>query len=211
MATAMKDGPDRWAAHLGSAAKSEITIEVRMIRETAEKIAAREASRIEMLNPGCDDLPRGRSGDGGVESAWAVCGRRARLNRCPAPRSSATSVRHSVRPRSASPARRNLGSGRATVRLSGGFLRLVSTAPEAEELYERIVALARPVGGETPGFPTVSAEELLTGDHAPDLADGPFVVLSAEGPVRGRAEDRIVAWLDAPNPALGDECPRTLL
>lgn len=91
------------------------------------------------------------------------------------------------------------------------FLRLVSTAPEAEELYERIVALARPVDGETPGFPTVSAEELLTGDHAPDLADRPFVVLSAEEPVRGRAEDRIAAWLDAPNPALGDECPRVLL
>lgn len=57
MATVIKDGPDRWVVHLGSAAKSEITIEVHMSRETAEKIASREASRIEMLNPGCDDLP----------------------------------------------------------------------------------------------------------------------------------------------------------
>ena len=56
MATAMKDGPDRWVAHPGPAAKSEVTIEVRMSRETAEQIASREASRIEKPNPGCDDL-----------------------------------------------------------------------------------------------------------------------------------------------------------
>lgn len=91
------------------------------------------------------------------------------------------------------------------------FLRLVSSAPEAEELYERIVALARPVDGKTPGFPTISVEELLTGDHASDLADRPFVVLSTEGSVRGRAEERIAEWLDAPNPALGGERPRALL
>ena len=62
MAAAMKGGPDRWAAHLGSATKSEVAIEVRMSRETAEKIASREASRIETPNPGRGDPPRESQG-----------------------------------------------------------------------------------------------------------------------------------------------------
>ena len=57
MATVMKDGPDRWVVHLGSASKSEVTVEVHMSRATAERIASRETARIKMLNPGRDDVP----------------------------------------------------------------------------------------------------------------------------------------------------------
>ena len=51
------DGPDRWVVRLGEEAKPEVTVEVRMSRETAEKLAARDAARLRALNPGRDDLP----------------------------------------------------------------------------------------------------------------------------------------------------------
>ena len=57
MASVRPDGPDRWIVHLAAQAKSEATVEVRMSRETAEKLAAREAARLQALNPGRDDLP----------------------------------------------------------------------------------------------------------------------------------------------------------
>lgn len=57
MATVRRDGQDRWVVHLAAQAKSEVTIEVGMSRETAEKLAAREAARLQALNPGRDDLP----------------------------------------------------------------------------------------------------------------------------------------------------------
>ena len=51
------DGPDRWVVQLTAPAEPEVTVEVRMSRETAEKLAAREAARLQALNPGRDDLP----------------------------------------------------------------------------------------------------------------------------------------------------------
>ena len=57
MASVWHDGGDRWVVHLAARAKSEVTVEVRMSRETAEKLAAREAARLQALNPGRDDLP----------------------------------------------------------------------------------------------------------------------------------------------------------
>ena len=51
------DGPDRWVVQLTAPAKPEVTVEVRMSRETAEKLAAREAARLQALNPGRHDLP----------------------------------------------------------------------------------------------------------------------------------------------------------
>ena len=57
MASVWHDGRDRWIVHLAARAKSEVTVEVRMSRETAEKLAAREAARLQALNPGRDDLP----------------------------------------------------------------------------------------------------------------------------------------------------------
>ena len=57
MATVWHDGGDRWVVHLAAQARSEVTIEVRMSRETADKLAAREAARLQALNPGRDDLP----------------------------------------------------------------------------------------------------------------------------------------------------------
>ena len=56
MASVWHDGRDRWVVHLASQAKSEVTIEVCMSRETAEKLAARETARLQALNPG-RDLP----------------------------------------------------------------------------------------------------------------------------------------------------------
>lgn len=52
-----RDGPDRWVVQLAARAKPEVTVEVRMSRETAEKLAAQEAARLRALNPGRDDLP----------------------------------------------------------------------------------------------------------------------------------------------------------
>lgn len=57
MATVRHDGRDRWVVHLAAQRKSEVTIEVHMSRETAEKIAARETARLQALNPGCDLAP----------------------------------------------------------------------------------------------------------------------------------------------------------
>lgn len=57
MATVWHDGGDRWVVHLAAQARSEVTIEVRMSRETADKLAAREAARLQALNPGREDLP----------------------------------------------------------------------------------------------------------------------------------------------------------
>ena len=57
MATVQQVSPDRWVVHLGSQEDSEVTIEVHMSREAAEKIAALEAKRIAKLNPDRNDLP----------------------------------------------------------------------------------------------------------------------------------------------------------
>lgn len=57
MASVRHDGPDRWIVHLAAQAKSKVTVEVRMSREMAEKLAAREAARLQALSPGRDDLP----------------------------------------------------------------------------------------------------------------------------------------------------------
>lgn len=57
MATVLRDGEDRWVVHLAAQARSEVTIEVGMSRETAERLAASEAARLQALNPGRDDLP----------------------------------------------------------------------------------------------------------------------------------------------------------
>ena len=57
MAMVWSDSPDRWVVELAGRPKSEVTVEVRMSRETAEKLAAREAARLQALNPGRDDLP----------------------------------------------------------------------------------------------------------------------------------------------------------
>ena len=57
MASVWHDGRDRWVVHVATPAKSEVTIEVRMSREMAKKLAAREAARLQALNPGRDDLP----------------------------------------------------------------------------------------------------------------------------------------------------------
>ena len=56
MASVWHDGHDRWVVHLAAQAKSEVTIEVHMSRETAEKLASRETARLQALNPG-RDLP----------------------------------------------------------------------------------------------------------------------------------------------------------
>ena len=52
-----RDGPDNWVVQLAAQAEPEVTVEIRMSRETAEKLAAREAARLQALNPGRDDLP----------------------------------------------------------------------------------------------------------------------------------------------------------
>lgn len=57
MASVRSVGQDRWIVHLTAKSKSEVTIEVHMSRETAEKLAAREAARLQALNPGRDDVP----------------------------------------------------------------------------------------------------------------------------------------------------------
>lgn len=57
MATVSHVGRDHWVVHLAAKAQSEVTIEVRMSRDTAKKLAAREAARLQALNPGRDDLP----------------------------------------------------------------------------------------------------------------------------------------------------------
>ena len=57
MATVQHDGGDHWVVHLAGEDKSEVTIEVHMSRETADKLAARETARLQALNPGRDDLP----------------------------------------------------------------------------------------------------------------------------------------------------------
>lgn len=56
MATVWHDGRRRWVVHLAAQAESEVTIEVHMSRETAEKLATRETARLQALNPGRDDL-----------------------------------------------------------------------------------------------------------------------------------------------------------
>ena len=57
MAPAWHGGQNRWVVHIAAKSKSEVAIDVRMSRETAEKLAAREADRLRALNPGRDDLP----------------------------------------------------------------------------------------------------------------------------------------------------------
>ena len=56
MATIRSAGQNRWIVHMGSPDDSQVTVEVHMNLETAEKIAERETKRIAALNPGRDDL-----------------------------------------------------------------------------------------------------------------------------------------------------------
>lgn len=57
MATVEHVAPNRWVVHLGSKENSEVTIEVHMSHQAAEKIAALETERIAKLNPDRPDLP----------------------------------------------------------------------------------------------------------------------------------------------------------
>ena len=56
MATIHSAGQSRWVVHMGNPDDSQVTVEVHMSPETAEKIAERETQRIAALNPGRDDL-----------------------------------------------------------------------------------------------------------------------------------------------------------
>ena len=60
MASVRQLSPEHWAVELG--AESEVTIEVHMSREQADKLTALEAARIARLNPGRTDLPPANPG-----------------------------------------------------------------------------------------------------------------------------------------------------
>ena len=62
MATVRQQSADSWEIHLGAASNSEVSVLVQMSRETAEKLAALEASRLASLNPGRSDLPPSNPG-----------------------------------------------------------------------------------------------------------------------------------------------------
>ena len=55
----MHPTPTRWVVHLASQSKtdSEVTVELRMSKATADNLAHVECSRIAGLNPGRTDLP----------------------------------------------------------------------------------------------------------------------------------------------------------
>ena len=59
MASVRHPSPSRWVVHLASqsASDSEVTVEVRMSKATAENLAHAETCRIAALNPGRNDLP----------------------------------------------------------------------------------------------------------------------------------------------------------
>ena len=57
MATITQHSVDSWEVHLGATSKSAVTVEVHMSRETADKLAALEASRLASPNPNRSDLP----------------------------------------------------------------------------------------------------------------------------------------------------------
>ena len=98
-----------------------------------------------------------------------------------------------------------------TFRRSGStepHLRLVwESAPSADELYERLVALLSPVAGDA-DLRMISKDQLFAG-HNPALADRPFIVRVTKH--EQGAEARIAAWLAMPNPSLGGDRPDDLL
>ena len=57
MATITQHSVDRWEVHLGTKAKSAVTVEVHMSRETADMLAELEAKRLACLNQERSDLP----------------------------------------------------------------------------------------------------------------------------------------------------------
>lgn len=59
MASVRHPSPGRWVVHLASqsASDSEVTVELRMSKATAENLAHAGACRIAALNPGRKDLP----------------------------------------------------------------------------------------------------------------------------------------------------------
>ena len=57
MATISQHSADSWEVHLGATSKSAVTVEVHMSQETANKLAALQASRLASLNPNRPDLP----------------------------------------------------------------------------------------------------------------------------------------------------------
>lgn len=52
MASFREVSKDQWVMHLGKESASEVTVEVNMSREIAEKIIAIETARLAKLNPG---------------------------------------------------------------------------------------------------------------------------------------------------------------
>ena len=77
MASVTHPSPTRWVVHLASTseADSEVTVELRMSRATAENLVHAECSRMAKLNPGRTDLPGGDVGSavlGIVASAAAI-------------------------------------------------------------------------------------------------------------------------------------------
>ena len=99
-----------------------------------------------------------------------------------------------------------------TLRRSGStepHLRLVwDSAPSANDLYARLVALLSPVAGDE-HMKVLSKDQLFAGHYDPAVADRPFVVRVADA--EESAEARIVAWLETPNPSLGGARPGDLL
>lgn len=76
---------------------------------------------------------------------------------------------------------------------------------DADQLYERLVALLSPVAGDE-DMAVLSKDQLLAGHPVPDR---PFVVRVADE--ARSAEDRVAAWLATPNPSLGGDRPDHLL
>ena len=98
--------------------------------------------------------------------------------------------------------RRRRGSSEPPLRLVWG------SAPSADELYERLVALLSPVVADE-DMTVLSREQLFADgqDHA--SADRPLVVRAANA--RENREAQIAAWLATPNPSLGGDRPDDLL
>ena len=77
MASVTHPSPTRWVVHLASTseADSEVTVELRMSRATADNLVDAECSRMAKLNPGRTDPPGGDVGSavlGIVASAGAI-------------------------------------------------------------------------------------------------------------------------------------------
>lgn len=103
-----------------------------------------------------------------------------------------------------------------TFRCSGSTappLRLVwGSAPSADELYDRLMALLSPTVGYE-DMAVLTKDQLFAGNHDATVLDRPFVVRMANDEEESveTAEARLAVWLAAPNPSLDGSRPDDLL